>query len=309
MARHRDRQFRFELGLQNTQGEVGLEQPWLARADNVRVHRGNAERRKGMSKIGTVPALPTGGLLDGAGNYIVVPLDLRAHTLPRVFEIETLCDTPDWGDPLLHYLLGWSHATSWPARIFWQSGKVKAEVKDANGTVATLTSASTYGVGETLAVKVARDRGTCWLWVNGILEATDAATLDATASGFVPAGDMHIGAQAGANIHIGTMSFMRARKAVRSNQRGGWHRSLNPRSRLVLWDYVIGSTAAHPATWTEDRSLYENHGEVAAGGVPQQEVPQGPYGREVQAIREVKDPQGRRRLVVVARGDVFSGKL
>ena len=78
-------------GLSTTGLEDGLEQPKLTQFQNFRVDQGVAKRRAGMVRLGR--ASVTQYLiydLDGAADYVQIPLVATIHTLKKLWTFETL---------------------------------------------------------------------------------------------------------------------------------------------------------------------------------------------------------------------------
>lgn len=285
-------------GLSTTGLEDGLEQPRLTQFQNFRVDQGVAKRRAGMQRLGrasTAEYLIYD--LDGAADYVQIPLVASIHTLKKLWTWETLA-VADTYATTNRTLFGVAHAADYSLICYFvvTTGAVEAKVQDSAGAVVTLTSGNTYSTGTVCAIQVVRDGASLKLRVNGILEDSDTmADLDCKA----PGGDLYIGRNNTFTGLDGRIAYNRCEQMAKPDQRHGLYRLHDPRNTTVLWDYLMFSDSTGGSERVDDRSRNENHATAVSLGSAATAcltVPTQPCT----GIATWRDSQARDRLLIGA---------
>lgn len=271
--------------------------PGLLEDRNVRYDRGPAQRRKGIQRVARADNHHTVLTLDGTDDYIDVPLDTRIHTFKRLWTVEALVNPTNFTTNAKN-ILGAAHATDYSLRLYCTTaGKVEAKVQDSAGTVVTLTSATTFSAGTTLAIQVVRDGTSLYLRVNGVLEDSDTmADLD----GKAPGGNLTIGRNNGTDHFVGVIDFVRCILTARADQAYGRMRHPDPLAEDVAFDYCLEDPANSRC---DDRSQFGNNGTV--NGSPATGTPLTLQTHPITALATWLDSDNRKRLFMAAGNRVY----
>lgn len=281
----------FREGLSTTGKEDGLPLPRWPVFANIRTNEGPAQRRQGIQIVDSLTDPSTAlDFASGSSHHIVIPQVDEIQQLGKRWTCEYLVN-PDGvsGTQVIH---SFAHATQWPIHVYLNADVVTAKVTDTADTVVTLTSSAVTATK--LAISVIRNGTALSLWVNGVEEDTDTmADLNCKA----PGGDMYLGRDSSGNYFDGLFDFARALSVPLTNQAEGQMRLVDPRARVVLWDYT-GEIAESTTKRVDDRSLNGNHGAfvgTAATGTAQsfQVTP-------IRGIHGYVDNQNESRLAVIA---------
>ncbi len=252
-------------GLSTTGLEDGMEQPRCTQFQNMRVDQGVAKRRAGMGRLArTSVAQYLIYDLDGAADYVQIPLVASVHTLKKLWTWETLAVADSYATNN-KTLFGVAHAADYSLIAYFvvTTGAIEVKVQDSAGTVTTLTTGNVYATGTVCAIQVVRDGTSLKLRVNGILEDSDTmADLDCK----LPGGDLYIGRNNTFTGFDGRIAYNRCEKVAKVDQRGGLYRLHDPRNPITLWDYLMFSDMTAGTERVDDRSANENHGTAVSLG-------------------------------------------
>lgn len=290
----------FGLGLQTSRVAHGAPMPWFSTFQNVRTNQGAATRRQGMKRIAYVTTTATCFDFDGTDDSVKIPYDARTWgALGTRFTVEWLENADTLSGT--HYVLGTLASGSEGltiSRASTSSGTITVVVTDSAAASTTLSATGVGGTGTLIAGMLTRDGATLSLWINGAVVDTD--TMSATNLLRAPSSTKPtIGAHNDTNFWNGKIDFVRATKTVKSNQRDGWSRHLNPRAEYVLFDYAMEADANN---YCIDRSSFGNHADVA--GTPSTTTSLAVNPAAIQALALNSDSQLKRRLWAVVAGRI-----
>lgn len=296
MARLRLREYRSNSGLSTT----ALEQSEVPfpKFQDCRSNKGAFERRAGMARVLRVTTTATCvDFASGSSQYISIPYDSRVWALGTRFTVEGLLNADSIAST--RYILGRAN-TSPGITIHYESDQdFVVNVWDSSGTNTTVTDTSVGAAGTLIAFRFTRNGANLTLQVNNRTAVT--GTMSATLSLRTSTDAVQIGAHNSGTYFDGKIDFLRLHKTVRTTQRDGWSRLLNPRCPTVLADYCLETDANGIVL---DRSRYGNHGAAQGSASSSGVTSLAINPAHVQALAHVVDAQGVRRL-----WGVYSGRL
>jgi len=294
-------------GQNDTRVEEGTEFPRWVSVRNARLRDGSLSGRPGMKRVAVCGTDATSlDLTAASSHHVVIPAPAH-YALTAPYTLEFLIEPDAYAGT--QAVVGFSHATDWPFRVWLDGATIKVTLTDSGGSAETLSLLACSGTaGEQFAgqVKVDADGGYTRT-VHAYLTDGSYSTYPATGTLSIgttlkaPGGDLYFGRDNGGNYYDGHLDYFRLFRIEAPNFDMSWARWPSPRQDYVVADYG-GEIDSNDWVW--DRSRYENHGEAVNSPGTGTALAINPA--PVQAIRPYLDKDNKPRLLVIAGGRVHS---
>lgn len=309
MSRGRVAIYQFTEGLQTTPSVQRSGPRGYETFQNVRNSTGPAAQRLGMKRVTGASAGSDASIIDfdGTNDYLTIAHDSRstAFTSYSAFTISGLVQCDTLAAP--GYIFSRDNATASlrDVTVYVDStsgGRILADIRDSAGTQ-TLLQVTGLAASTIIAWSVVRSGSTVTLYANG---SSSAGTIS-NGTLAVTSDNLLIGATGGpASFFNGRIEFVTGWNVARTSPVDGWSRLINPRALDVLFDYVTEIDSG--TGYVLDRGRIENHADTAGSPTTTATLLGNPPV-PVQCMAPILTRSNARRLIVVARGDVYTGTL
>ncbi len=266
--------------------------------NEAQIDHGAAQRRLGRVKLYQFPVVAQIVDFDGSNDTITMRGSTTIYPLGVRWSLETLFVVDSIASD--RFILGRSGSSATSITIKQTTGStVVVVITDSAAATTTLTWTG-IGAATKCALLVTRDGATVTGYLNGV---TATATMSAT--NLLATWGCCLGSDNGGSYLDGAIDFFRIFRTVKTSQRDGWCRLLNPRSEDVMVDYLVDLDANG---YCRDRGTLELHS-AGTGSPATNRTPLCLNPDPVMAIALNLDTSSQRQGYVVVGASVYPVKL